>query len=91
MKAKPKTMKRQKFKPGEKLPTNEVERRLEHLNRMARGELESGDEEDSSSSSSEDDDEEEHGDEADGLRDDAGGPVQSEITEGGETVRNHMK
>ena len=51
LKPKPTVLKRQKFKPGEKLPTDEVERRLAFLNRMARGELESGEESDSDSTS----------------------------------------
>ena len=53
IKPKPKTIKRMKLKPGEKLPADEIERRLAHLTRMARGEL--GSDDDSSSSSDDDD------------------------------------
>lgn len=65
LKPKPMKLKRQKFKPGEKLPADEMERRLGFLNRMARGELESGesesDSEDSDSSDSSDESSDEGG------------------------------
>ena len=51
LKPKPAVLKRQKMKPGEKLPAEEMERRLGYLNRMARGELESGDDDDDSDTS----------------------------------------
>lgn len=47
---------RKRVKPGEKLPASEVERRLNYLNRMARGELDSGSESESESSEEESDD-----------------------------------
>jgi hypothetical protein len=92
LKPKPKVIKRQKFKPGEALPPSEMERRLAHLNRMARGELESGDDSDSSDDSSDgasSDGGGEGGDSGEGSvwAAAAGPPQTAELPSGGETRR----
>jgi hypothetical protein len=90
LKPKPKQIKRQKFKPGEKLPTDEVERRLAHLNRMARGELESGSDAGDSDDSDDDNDssDEDFGDDGEDMLESRleNIPVD-ELPEGGETKR----
>lgn len=87
LKPKPKQIKRQKFKPGEKLPTDEVEKRLAHLNRMARGELESGDDV-GDSSDSDSDSEEDSGDNSDDAMLSRNEDIPVDVMpEGGETTR----
>ena len=91
LKPKPKVIKRQKLKPGEVLPQSEMKHRLAHLNRMARGELESGDDSDSDSSDSSDDSDGEgsdgHGGET-SVWSGVEGPEQTaELPSGGETRR----
>ena len=59
-------IKRQKFKPGEALPADEMERRLAHLNRMARGEIESDEEDDDDDDSDSDSDSDDSDEDSDG-------------------------
>ena len=88
IKPKPAVIKRMKLKPGQTLPADEMERRLAHLNRMARGELDSGEENGSSSDDNDgDSDGNSDGDGGDGALA-AAGPAQNEaLVEGGETQR----
>ena len=91
LKPKPKVIKRQKLKPGETLPQSEMKHRLAHLNRMARGELESGDDSVSDSSDSSNDSDAEGSDNGGGEASVwsavEGPPQTAELPSGGETRR----